>query len=97
MSGSGAAARPAGLRLEVLLQPRASRNAVVGWQGKALKVAVCAPPVDGQANAALEEFLAKALGLRRRQVSVVAGHASRRKTLSIQGLDAEALGKQLHL
>lgn len=79
------------MRVSVLLQPRASRNALLGWQGDALKVAVSAPPVDGQANAALEDFLAEACGLKRRQVRVVAGHSSRRKIVELEGLDSTAL------
>lgn len=83
--------------LSVLLQPRASRNALIAWQGDALKVAVTAPPVDGQANAALESFLAAALGLKPRQVRVVAGQASRRKMVELEGLDAGALQRLLPL
>ena len=53
-----------------------------------LKVAVTAPPVDGEANAAVIELLAKALGVPRRQVEVIAGASSRRKTVRIEGADA---------
>jgi uncharacterized protein (TIGR00251 family) len=53
-----------------------------------LKVAVTAPPVDGEANAAVVEVLAKALGVPRRQVEVIAGMSSRRKTVRIEGADA---------
>jgi uncharacterized protein (TIGR00251 family) len=85
----------AGLRLEVLLQPRASREGLLGWLDGRLKVAVCAPPVDGQANAAVEALLAGELGLKRRQVRVVAGRSSRRKTLMVDGLEAGALERLL--
>lgn len=53
-----------------------------------LKIAVTAPPVDGEANAAVIELLAKALGVPRRQVEVIAGASSRRKTVRIEGADA---------
>ena len=70
--------------LKVFVQPRSSRNTIVGWQGDELKVALTAPPVDGAANAALIDFLADALGLKRRQLSVAKGETSRHKTLTIE-------------
>jgi uncharacterized protein (TIGR00251 family) len=72
------------MRLSVLVQPRASRNAIVGWHGEALKVALCAPPVDGEANAALLAYLAKALGLKKAQVRLAQGPASRHKLVDLE-------------
>jgi uncharacterized protein len=77
-----------GVRLRILAQPRASRSKVVGEHGGALKIALAAPPVDGAANEALVAFLAELLGIPRRQVSLVSGHASRRKTVEVAGVDA---------
>jgi uncharacterized protein len=79
---------PGGVELSVLVQPRASRTRLVGEHAGLLKIQLAAPPVDGEANAALLEFVAKWLGLPRRQVSLAAGDASRRKRVLIQGLDA---------
>jgi hypothetical protein len=77
-----------GVELTVLVQPRASRTRVVGEHDGQLKIQLAAPPVDGEANAALVEFLAKALGVPRRQVTLVAGDASRRKRVAVHGIDA---------
>jgi len=77
-----------GVRLAVLVQPRASRTRVVGEHDGQLKIQLAAPPVDGEANAALLEFLAKRLGVQRRQVTLVAGDASRRKRVLVTGLGA---------
>ncbi|HSP78062.1 MAG TPA: DUF167 domain-containing protein [Myxococcaceae bacterium] len=77
---------PGGVRLAVLVQPRASRTRVVGEHDGLLKIQLAAPPVDGEANAALLEFLAKRLGVPRRQVTLVAGDASRRKRVLVTGL-----------
>ncbi|HEX6998101.1 MAG TPA: DUF167 domain-containing protein [Gammaproteobacteria bacterium] len=74
--------------------PRASRSEVAGWAGDALRVRVAAVPTDGRANDALEEFLARWLGLKRAQVRVVAGHASRRKLLEIDGIDRAELERR---
>lgn len=68
---------------------------MAGLQGDEIRVAVAAPPTDGRANSALERFLAKALGLRPRDVSVVSGRASRSKTVSVEGLDAAAARARL--
>jgi uncharacterized protein (TIGR00251 family) len=83
------------IELEVLVQPRASRARLGPIHGDRLKVAVCAPPVDGEANAAVVELVAGALGVARGQVVVVRGEASRRKTLRVVGASlaaVEALG-----
>jgi uncharacterized protein (TIGR00251 family) len=69
------------VKLDVHVQPKASRNAIVGMVNGALKVALTAPPVDGAANEALIEFLAEAWGLKRRQIRVVAGERSRHKVI----------------
>jgi len=78
---------PGGVELSLLVQPRASRTRVLGEHDGLLKVQLAAPPVDGEANAALVEFLAKLLGVPRRQVSLIAGDASRRKRVSVQGVE----------
>lgn len=77
-----------GVELTVLVQPRASRTKVVGEHDGQLKIQLAAPPVDGEANAALVEFIAKTLGVPRRQVTLVAGDTSRRKRLRVEGVDA---------
>jgi uncharacterized protein (TIGR00251 family) len=59
-----------GVRLEVKVQPRASRNQVVGEQAGALKVKLTAPPVDGEANAALIEFLSAFLKIPRKDIHI---------------------------
>ena len=56
-----------------------------------LKVRLTAPPVEGAANEALVRLIAGALGVPRRQVSVVAGSSGRRKILQIEGVSAAQL------
>ena len=79
------------LTLELLIQPRASRTRVVGEHDGRLKVQLAAPPVDGEANAALVEFLAGALGVRKADVTLRRGEAGRRKTVRIAGVTAGAV------
>ena len=80
-----------GVTLELLIQPRASRTRVVGEHDGRLKVQLAAPPVDGEANAALVEFLAAALGVRKADVVVARGETGRRKTVRVAGVDAAAV------
>lgn len=75
--------------IDVLVQPRASRPKIGPRHDGRIKIAVTAPPVDGEANAAVIELLAKALGVSKSAVEVVSGAASRRKTLRIAGVSAQ--------
>ena len=78
-----------GVLLDILVQPRASRSKVGPVHGDRLKVAVTAPPVDGQANRALLQVLSKALGRKRHELELTNGHGSRRKTVRICGADVD--------
>jgi uncharacterized protein (TIGR00251 family) len=83
--------RDGALTVDVLVTPRASRPKVGPIHGDRLKLAVTSPPVDGEANAAVIELLARALGLPRAAVEVTAGHSSRRKTVRLRGATRAAL------
>jgi uncharacterized protein (TIGR00251 family) len=74
------------LLLRVRVQPRASRNELVGWQGDALRVRVTAPPADGLANRAVTDLLARALRLPASQIALVRGAASRDKLFRVARL-----------
>ena len=78
-----------GVRFDVRVQPRASRNECVGEHDGALRVRLAAPPVDGAANEALVEFLAKVLHVAKRDVKIVSGATSKRKIVEIDGVTAE--------
>ena len=80
-------------RLAVRLTPRGGADRIDGWETDAagrehLKVRVRAAPVEGEANAALEALLAKALGLPKRSVRVERGATARLKQVAVEGLDA---------
>lgn len=78
-----------GWLISVHAQPGAKKSAVAGLHGDALKVRVAAPPVEGKANEALTAFVAKALGLPRRTVSIVKGDSSREKLLLVADAGAD--------
>jgi uncharacterized protein len=77
--------------LAVRVQPRASRSEVTGWRGETLLLRLTAPPVEGAANAACQEFVAELLGLKRANVELVAGEKSREKRLRVSGLTFEQI------
>jgi len=81
--------------LPVFVQPRASRNALAGIHGGALKLQVTAPPVEGAANDACIRFLAGVLGLHRSQLSIVQGSQARRKIIRITQASAAELHARL--
>lgn len=78
-----------GVIISVYVQPRASKNEVVGLQGDELKLRLTSPPVEGAANKLCREFLAKLLGVAKGQVSLVSGDKSRHKRLLARGVTSE--------
>ncbi|WP_086981441.1 DUF167 family protein YggU [Vibrio aphrogenes] len=71
------------LLLRVYIQPKASRDAIVGLHGDELKIAITAPPIDGKANAYLSKYLAKQFKVAKGAVSVEKGELGRHKTIRI--------------
>ncbi len=86
-----------GVILPVKIVPGSSRTRYMGlWQGRA-KIAVAAPPEKGRANQAVIEFLADLLGVRRRDVSIVAGSTNPQKKIRIDRISADQLLSALNL
>lgn len=88
-----------GVLLSVRLTPRAARNGIDGIVADAdskplLKIRLTAPPVDGEANAALIAFLSKTLSLKKADIVIHAGATSRTKILLLAG-DAASLVQAL--
>ena len=82
-----------GVRIQIQVQPRASRTEVVGPHGDAIKIRLAAPPVDGAANQALIRLVASTLHVPRSAVTVKAGHSARRKVVDVVGLSAEQVAR----
>ena len=89
-----ASAKP-GAVLDIRVIPRSPRTRVDGLRGDAILIRLAAPPVDGAANEALIAFLADALHLPRRDLSLVSGEKSRDKRVRVAGLDAESVRARL--
>lgn len=92
---------PGGVTLLARVTPGARRDAVEGVtqtaDGPALRLRVAAPPVEGAANAAVIALLAKALGVRRAEVSLLGGGTSRLKPLAVAGEPAALAGRLAEL
>jgi uncharacterized protein (TIGR00251 family) len=73
------------------VQPRASKNEVVGLHDGCLKLRITAPPVEGAANEAVVRLVAASLDIPRRQVRLVSGQSGRRKVLEIEGVSEAQL------
>ncbi len=84
-----------GVTFAVRVVPRASKNEIAGVHGDALKVHLTAPPVEGKANEALIAFLSQRLGVRKSQVEIVAGAASRRKMIRVMGVSSQQVEQKL--
>ena len=77
---------------EVRITPRASSNVVAGVRDGVLLVRVMAPPVGGEANAALVALLARAIGVPRGSIRIEHGRAGRSKRVSVPRHAVGALG-----
>jgi uncharacterized protein (TIGR00251 family) len=82
--------------ISVRVSARASRDSIVGVRDGVVLIRVTAPPVEGQANAALCRLLAKRLGIGVRSVAVTGGARSRSKTVRIKGRTAREVQRLLH-
>lgn len=79
--------------LSLQVQPGARVSAIQGLHGDSLKVRIAAPPVEGAANMALQKFLAACLGVRARDIEILAGVSSRAKRVAVRGTNDAALAQ----
>jgi uncharacterized protein (TIGR00251 family) len=83
------------VELWLRVQPNAARNELDGFSEGVLRVKVAAPPVKGQANKELIAFLARKLGLSKGDLTILKGHTSRNKLISVAGLTRGELNQRL--
>ena len=77
------------MKLALRVQPGAKRSVLLARLASGeWKVAVAAPPVEGQANEAVVELVSGLLGVKRRQVTLKRGTSSRSKVLEVEGVSA---------
>lgn len=88
---------PDGAILTVKVIPRAGKTAITGTRDNALLIRLAAAPVDGAANATLLSLLADALGVPKRQVTILSGEKSRTKHVKVMGVTAEVVRQRLSI
>ena len=98
MSGSGEAGQlnlrktEKGVLLRVRAVPGSSRDKIIGIYADALKIAVCAPALEGKANRSIVRILSKNLGIKRSAISIHSGRTSRNKCFLLESItEKEAL------
>ena len=92
-----ATADKADLLIRLKVVPGSSRDAIAGVLGDRLKVKVAAAPEAGRANAAVCTLLAKALGVKPRELTVEAGATSPDKTVRVRSISVEEFRSRLGL
>lgn len=86
-----------GVLIAVKAVPGASRDEIVGTRGDRLKLRIATPAESGRANRAICELLARELGVRPRDVSIVSGVSSAEKMIRVAGVSREIAEKSLGL
>ena len=86
-----------GIIFKVWVQPKSARNEIKDLRGDALRVRITAVPVEGRANKACMDFLAKELGVSKSQVEIIGGHKSRTKMVKVTGVTAGEIERLLAL
>lgn len=74
--------------ITIYVQPKASRNRIVGLHGDAVKISITAPPVDGKANESVVRFFAKLLKIPKSAITIISGETGRTKRLLLSGISA---------
>ena len=82
-------------RIKVRVQPRASKDQVIGYREDVLRLRVTAPPADGEANDAVVSLLAETLGVAKGRVRIVRGRSSREKVVLVETLVQEEVQRRL--
>ena len=86
---------PVGAVIRVKVLPRSSKTEIAGKADGVYRIKLTAPPVDGKANKALINFLAKKTGLPKRKFQIVSGEHSRNKIIRIHRVTSEDVMKSL--
>jgi uncharacterized protein (TIGR00251 family) len=73
----------------IRVQPRSSRERVQGLRGDAVAIQLKAPPVDGAANTALLNLVARLLRVPLASIALVRGATGRSKWIRVEGWSAD--------
>lgn len=83
--------------LKVKLVPKSSIDEITGVYGDALKIKIKAPPVEGKANKACCNYLAKIIGIPPKNISVIKGHKSKEKLICIENINSKIIKEKIKI
>jgi uncharacterized protein (TIGR00251 family) len=85
------------ITIEVKVIPGMSKNELTGEQNGALKIKINAAPEKGKANKELVDFLSSRFGIKKADIEVIKGQASRMKSIRISGINKTDFLKKMDL
>lgn len=77
------------LIIPVNIKPRASKNSITVSRELEIRIQLTAPPVNGEANKQLIDFLSQKLAIKRSQISILLGLRARKKLIALKGIDIQ--------
>jgi uncharacterized protein len=83
------------VKLKVRVIPNAKKTEFIGFREDELVLRLNAPAVEGKANKAATEYIARYFGVPRSAVSMASGEKSRHKIFQIVGLESSDLERRL--
>ena len=84
-----------GVVLRIRVQPRASRCEITEATEEHLRIRINAPPVEGAANKACRDYLAKQFGIAKGRVEILSGEKSREKRILLKGIDKDTISSRI--
>ena len=82
-------------RVVVQVQPNASQNKILRFEGGVLHLRIAAPPVKGKANQELAKFLSNIFSVSKSSLTIEKGMTSKRKVILINGLTQNQVVEQI--
>ncbi|KAJ8765330.1 hypothetical protein K2173_012027 [Erythroxylum novogranatense] len=77
---------PSSVAITIHAKPGSKLSSITDFSDEAVGVQIDAPAKDGEANAALLDYISSVLGVKRRQVSIGSGSKSRNKVVIIEDI-----------
>jgi uncharacterized protein (TIGR00251 family) len=84
-----------GVELSIIVVPRSSRCEIAGIHNNSLRIKLTSPPVDNEANVQCCSFIAKQLGIAKRQVLIIRGNTARKKVVKIAGVTESEVRRKM--
>ncbi|XP_021803152.1 UPF0235 protein C15orf40-like [Prunus avium] len=82
---------PSSVAITIHAKPGSKIASITDFSDEALGVQIDAPAKDGEANAALLDYISSVLGVKRRQVSIGSGSKSRDKVVIVEEMTLQSV------